>query len=363
MSRLAGSKPVVASLGSVAASGGYYVAVAADSVIADPGTLTGSIGVIFAYPTAKALMDKLGVTLQVYKSGELKDMGSYAREPTEEEGEVFDALIADVYDQFVSAVADGRRMERDRVIALADGRVYTGRQAVEIGLVDRLGDLHEAINVAAELGGLSEDPSVVRKAKPRFPLLDLLDTVLGFGSPGHLGAPPGVPPPLSPGCSASETPCGATPPAPSLGPPRLNLPACCGRVRAGSLLATGRLQGGLEVSRTVPCTLPPAAPRWLKTPSHVIGSRKAIGVALSGWPSVGRLAPPSPGSHRSGSGRLRSGAVFAGPWSYQSGEFGSPARGAFPWGRELPALLGVSGADGRSPAHPPATRHVGGAEE
>lgn len=182
VNRLAEAKPVVASLGSVAASGGYYVAVAADSIIADPGTLTGSIGVIFAYPTAKALMDKVGVTLQVYKSGELKDMGSYAREPTEEEGEVFDALIADVYDQFVSAVADGRKMEKDRVIALADGRVYTGRQAVDIGLVDRLGDLHEAINVAAELGGLQEDPSVVRKAKPRIPLIDLLDTLLGSGA-------------------------------------------------------------------------------------------------------------------------------------------------------------------------------------
>lgn len=182
VSRLARTKPVVASLGSVAASGGYYVAVAADSIIADPGTLTGSIGVIFSYPTARALMEKLGVKLQVYKSGELKDMGSYAREPTEEEAAVFDALIADVYDQFVNAVADGRAMDRDQVIALADGRVYTGRQAMEIGLVDRLGDLHEAINAAAELGGLREDPAVVRKAKPRLPLLDLLDTLLGEGA-------------------------------------------------------------------------------------------------------------------------------------------------------------------------------------
>ncbi len=182
VTRLAQEKPVVASLGGVAASGGYYVAVAADSILADAGTLTGSIGVIFAYPSAKALMDKLGVRMHVYKSGELKDMGSYAREPTEAEGAVFDALIADVYDQFVTAVVEGRGLERERVISLADGRVFTGRQAMEIGLVDRLGGLHEAVAMAAGMGGLPEDPVVVRKARPRVPLLDLLSTLLGDGA-------------------------------------------------------------------------------------------------------------------------------------------------------------------------------------
>ena len=140
--RLTKEKPVVASFGSVAASGGYYAAVAADTILADPGTLTGSIGVIFSYPTVDRLLDKAGIQWQVYKSGALKDMGTFTREPTEEEEAVFDGLVSDVYDQFVTAVAKDRGLDRDRVLAMADGRVFTGRQAVELGLVDGIGDLH-----------------------------------------------------------------------------------------------------------------------------------------------------------------------------------------------------------------------------
>ena len=179
--RLAETKPVVASMGGVAASGGYYVAVAADSIVADPGTLTGSIGVIFAYPTAVELMEKAGVRMEVYKSGAMKDMGSYAREPTEDEEAVFDLLIADIYDQFVTAVAEGRGLPRDDVLGLADGRVFTGRQAGELGLVDRLGDLQVAADMAAEMAGLGPEPVLVRKARPRLPLFDLLDRVLSDG--------------------------------------------------------------------------------------------------------------------------------------------------------------------------------------
>ncbi len=177
--RLAQVKPVVASFGSVAASGGYYAAVGADSIFADPGTLTGSIGVIFSFPTAGELLDKVGVKYQVFKSGALKDMGSFAREPTEAEEEVFDDLIADVYDQFVTAVAAGRNLDRDRVLALADGRVFTGRQAAELGLIDGLGDLHAAVNTAAAMAGLPPEPQVVRKARPRLPILDVIDHFLG----------------------------------------------------------------------------------------------------------------------------------------------------------------------------------------
>jgi protease-4 len=173
--RLREEKPVVASLGSMAASGAFYAAMGADSIVADPGSLVGSIGVILMYPTARELMEKIGVNLQVYKSGRLKDMGSYAREPTEEEEEVFDSIIADVYDQFLTAVAARRNLERDIAATLADGRIFSGRQAMEVGLVDQLGDLHEAVGIAAALGGLPAEPPVVRKSRPRIPFLELLD--------------------------------------------------------------------------------------------------------------------------------------------------------------------------------------------
>jgi protease-4 len=177
--RLAREKPVVASFGSVAASGGYYAAVGADSILADAGTLTGSIGVIFSYPTAEHLLDKVGVQWQTYKSGALKDMGTFTREPTEEEEEVFDGLVSDVYDQFVTAVVQGRGLDRDRVLAMADGRVFTGRQAVELGLVDGIGDLHAAVNMAARMAGLPEEPPVVRKTRPKIPILDVIEQFLG----------------------------------------------------------------------------------------------------------------------------------------------------------------------------------------
>jgi protease-4 len=176
--RLGESKPVVASLGSVAASGALYAAVAADSIIANPGSIVGSIGVIMMYPTAPELLEKLGVEMQVYKSGRLKDMGNFARLPTEEEEEVFDSIIADVFDQFVTAVASRRHLDREYAVSLADGRVYSGRQARDIGLVDQLGDMQAAIELAGRLGGLDPDPPVVRKNRPRFPLLEIWDQLI-----------------------------------------------------------------------------------------------------------------------------------------------------------------------------------------
>ena len=176
--RLADTKPVVASFGSVAASGAYYIAVAADTIVSTGGCLTGSIGVIFAYPTLRELMEKAGIEMEVFKSGELKDMGTFAREATEDEEAVFDGMVADVFDQFVTAVADGRDLERTRVLEIADGRVFTGRQAVELGLVDRIGDLHAAVELAATMGGLPPDPPVARKARPPLPFLDVIDRFL-----------------------------------------------------------------------------------------------------------------------------------------------------------------------------------------
>ena len=176
--RLRAEKPVVASLGSVAASGGYYAAVAADSIVANPGTLTGSIGVIFEFPTFPDLLEKLGVRYQVYKSGSMKDIGSFSREPTEAEDDVLDAIIDDVYAQFVDAVVEGRGLPREQVLAAADGRVFTGRQALDAGLVDRLGGLHEAVLLAADMAGISGDPEILRKTRPVLPWLHLLDRIL-----------------------------------------------------------------------------------------------------------------------------------------------------------------------------------------
>lgn len=176
--RLAEQKPVVASFGSVAASGAYYIAVAADSIVTDPGSLTGSIGVIFSYPTFEGLMEKVGVEMQVFKSGELKDMGSFARTPTEAESEVLNGMVQDVYDQFISAVVAGRPLDRDEVLALADGRVFSGRQAVEARLADRLGDLRSAADLAAAMAGLAPDPELHRKERYRWPILGWLDPLL-----------------------------------------------------------------------------------------------------------------------------------------------------------------------------------------
>jgi protease-4 len=185
--RLAARKPVVASLGSVAASGGYYVAVGADSIVANPGSLVGSIGVIFAYPSAQELMDKVGLKYHVFKSGGMKDLGSFARPPTEEEEAVFDAIVADVYDQFVAAVSRGRRMDRQVVLGLADGRIFSGRQAQGVGLVDRVGDLKEAVRMAAAMAGVTGRPTLVRKSRPRIPILAILDDLLREGAKAAWG--------------------------------------------------------------------------------------------------------------------------------------------------------------------------------
>ena len=178
VARLAAEKPVVVSVGSVAASGAYYAAMAADSIVCTPGAVVGSIGVILTYPTAETLLEKVGVEWRVYKSGPLKDMGSFSRNPTEEEDAVFLGIIADVYDQFVSAVVTDRGLSRDEVLPLADGRIFTGRQAVDLGLVDRLGNYQDAVAMAAAMGGMEPEAPVVRRARPRIPLLDFIDRFL-----------------------------------------------------------------------------------------------------------------------------------------------------------------------------------------
>ncbi len=155
-------KPVVASMASVAASGGYYIACAADRIIANPGTLTGSIGVILQFHTFALLMKKIGVATETVKSGELKDVGNYSREMTEEENLMLRGVVMDTYEQFVEAVAEGRSKTKDDIYPLADGSIFTGLQAYNLGLVDTLGGLHEAVALAGSLAGIEGEPTVVR---------------------------------------------------------------------------------------------------------------------------------------------------------------------------------------------------------
>lgn len=175
--------PVVASIGGVGASGGYYIALGADSIFALPGSLTGSIGVIMELPEVRELMDKVGVDVRVIKSAEHKDVGSMFREMSPGDSAVLNALVQDVYDQFVDAVAEERKLQRPTLGPLTDGRVLTGRQAQRSGLVDRLGNVQDAIATAGRMAGLGSDPSLVF---PREDRPTLLDVFLGRTAVGAL---------------------------------------------------------------------------------------------------------------------------------------------------------------------------------
>jgi protease-4 len=159
---LRAKKPVVASLGGVAASGGYYVASACDAIVANPGSLTGSIGVIMEMGNVQELLQKIGVQAEVLKAGPYKDMGSPVRPLTDDERAIFQRMIDSVHTQFITAVAGGRKMDEAKVRALADGRIYSGEQAHELGLVDSLGGFQDAIAMAAERGGIVGEPNVSR---------------------------------------------------------------------------------------------------------------------------------------------------------------------------------------------------------
>ncbi|HLC25488.1 MAG TPA: signal peptide peptidase SppA [bacterium] len=176
--RVAGKK-VVVSMGSVAASGGYYVAAAADRIIANPGTLTGSIGVIFQFANVEDLMKKIGVKTVVIKSGQYKDVGSPMRALREDERRLLQGVIDDVYEQFVQAVAKGRKLPIEKVKEFADGRIFTGSQAKELGLVDKLGSLQDAIDDTARLVGISGKPRIVREREDHSWIFRLLGGVLG----------------------------------------------------------------------------------------------------------------------------------------------------------------------------------------
>lgn len=173
-------KPVVASLGSVAASGGYYVAVAADRIYASPGTLTGSIGVVMQLANLEGLLKKVGVEYVVVKAGAYKDVGNMARAMTPEERRILQSLLDDVYEQFITAVAEGRGLDPQAVRAFAEGRIYSGRQARSLRMVDDLGGLEDAIEAAARMAGLPAKPKVIYPRR-RFSLRELLRNELGLG--------------------------------------------------------------------------------------------------------------------------------------------------------------------------------------
>jgi protease-4 len=160
-------KTVVASMGSMATSGGYYVACAAEKIVANPGSLTGSIGVIMHFTNVEDLFKKVGLRASVIKSGKYKDAGSPFRDMTKEERELLQALIDDVHEQFVDAVSGSRTLDKEKVKEIADGRIFTGRQAVGLKLVDELGDLDHAAEVAATLAQLDGKPELVYPKEER----------------------------------------------------------------------------------------------------------------------------------------------------------------------------------------------------
>ena len=178
-------KPVVASLGAVAASGGYYVAVAADRIYANPGTLTGSIGVVMQLANLEGLLKKVGVDYVVVKAGAYKDVGNFARTMSPEERKMLQALLDDVYSQFVEAVSEGRGLEKKDVLAFAEGRIYSGQQALALKMVDELGGFEEAVEAAGKLANISGRPKLVYPRK-KFSFRDLVENRLGLAGIGPL---------------------------------------------------------------------------------------------------------------------------------------------------------------------------------
>ena len=172
--KIRGKKVVVASMGALAASGGYYIACGADKIFANPGTITGSIGVLMQFVNVKDLIEKIGVKGFVIKSGSFKDTGSPVREMSPEERKLLQNVIDNVHSQFVNAVVEGRKLPREDVLAIADGRILSGEQAKELGLVDVLGNQEDAVAEAGKMAKIEGEPRVVTPPKKKFSILDLL---------------------------------------------------------------------------------------------------------------------------------------------------------------------------------------------
>lgn len=174
--RVKETKTIVVSMGGTAASGGYYISTQADKIVALPTTMTGSIGVISAIPNIEGFLEKLGIQIELFKGGKYKDMYQGLRELTPEEEEIMQGMVDEYYEQFIDVVAEGRELSREEVRNLATGQIYTGTKAKELGLVDELGDLDTAIDLAAELAGI-ETAIVEYYQPPKLTLWSLLGLV------------------------------------------------------------------------------------------------------------------------------------------------------------------------------------------
>ena len=163
--KITSQKPVVASMGSIAASGGYYVAAPATKIVSNPGTITGSIGVFIQFVRLEELMNKIGIDLEIVKSGEFKDMGSPDRKLTQRDREIIGALIKDLQGQFVSAVASGRNLSVEKVQEIADGRIFSGARAKDLGLVDFMGNFQDAVEITRKIVGIEGDVALVYPKK------------------------------------------------------------------------------------------------------------------------------------------------------------------------------------------------------
>ncbi len=180
-------KKVVASMGSVAASGGYYIAVATDKIVANPGTITGSIGVLMEFADLHEILEKIGIKGYVIKSGRFKDTGSPFRSMEKDEKKLLMALVKDVYDQFVQVVAENRGIDRKKVERIADGRIFTGRSALKMGYVDKLGNFQDAVSLAASMTNIKGKPTLVYPEKK-----GIIDIFLGANIKGLIESLSGI---------------------------------------------------------------------------------------------------------------------------------------------------------------------------
>lgn len=178
--KLRDTMPVIASMGAIGASGGYYIACAAEKIYANPGTITGSIGVIAQFVSYKDLLNWAKVDVEVIKSGEYKDIGSPFREMTTQDKAYIQQLIENVNSQFKQAVSEARGIKPEDIDNIAEGKIYTGQQAKELNLIDELGTLGDAISLAASMAGIEGEPNVVYYPKTKSPFLDLLLSKIGF---------------------------------------------------------------------------------------------------------------------------------------------------------------------------------------
>jgi protease-4 len=180
-------KKVVVSMGSVAASGGYLIAVAADRILANPGTITGSISAVMHHANIEELMKKIGISSSVIKSGKFKDIGSPTRKMTQEEKSLIQGIVDDIYDQFIQVIAQNRKIPLQNILQLADGKIFSGRQAKKLGLVDDLGGFRDAVMLAGRLAGMEGKPEIVYGMKKKNSILNYLSGSIMSGLFGAVG--------------------------------------------------------------------------------------------------------------------------------------------------------------------------------